>query len=63
MLMADELGMTIVAHVHDEIVCEEEDSPDGFCLDDLLYCLKKVPEWAPGLFLGAAGYEGYYYKK
>jgi DNA polymerase len=63
MLRADELGMTIVAHVHDEIICEENDSPDGFGCEDLKWCMEQTPEWAPGLNLGASALESQYYRK
>jgi DNA polymerase len=64
MTLADALGMQIVMHVHDEIVCEE-DAADPFApgLADLQYCMTEVPEWAPGLLLAAEGWEGQVYKK
>ena len=61
MRLADEIGMTIVGHVHDEIVCEEE--KDGFGLLDLKSCMSETPVWAPGLPLSADGYESKVYKK
>jgi DNA polymerase bacteriophage-type len=63
MLKADEIGLTIVGHVHDEIITENDDTPDGMGLDDLVWCMSQVPDWAPGLPLTAKGYSGYYYKK
>ena len=63
MLLADEIGLTIVAHVHDEIITENPDTEDGMGLDDLVWCMSQVPEWAPGLPLTAKGFSGYYYKK
>ena len=63
MLLADEIGLKIVAHVHDEIVTENPDTEDGLGLEDLLWCLEQVPKWAPGLPLKAAGFSGKYYKK
>ena len=63
MLLADEIGLTIVAHVHDEIVCENPDTEDGLGLEDLTWCMKQVPEWAPGLPLDAKGWTGQFYKK
>jgi len=62
MLRADELGLNIVAHVHDEIVCEHpEDGSMG--LEDLVWCMSQPVDWAPGLPLTANGWSGYYYKK
>lgn len=63
MLLADEIGLMIVAHVHDEIVTENPDTPDGLGLDDLVWCMSQVPEWAPGLPLEAKGWSGQFYKK
>jgi DNA polymerase bacteriophage-type len=63
MLLADEIGLNIVAHVHDEIVTENPDTPDGLGLEDLVWCMSQVPAWAPGLPLEAKGWSGYYYKK
>jgi DNA polymerase len=63
MLRADDLGLNIVGHVHDEIITENPDTPWGMGLDDLLWCLSQTPEWAPGLPLTAAGYSGTFYKK
>jgi DNA polymerase len=63
MLRADELGLRIVAHIHDEIVSENLDTPDGMGLDDLLWCLSQTPDWAPNLPLTAAGYSGTFYRK
>jgi DNA polymerase bacteriophage-type len=63
MLLADEMGLFIVAHVHDEIVTENPDTPEGLGLEDLAWCMSQVPSWALGLPLEAKGWSGYYYKK
>jgi DNA polymerase len=63
MFLADEMGANIVFHSHDEIVCEEDDDPFSFGISDLKNCMESTPEWAEGLFLGAEGWEGRYYKK
>jgi DNA polymerase len=63
MFLADEMGMTIVMHAHDEIVCEEDDGPFAPGLTDLKWAMESVPEWAPGLLLAAEGFEGRVYKK
>jgi DNA polymerase len=63
MLKADEIGLKIVGHVHDEIVTENDDTEDGLGLEDLTWCMSQTPEWAPGLPLKAAGYSGQFYKK
>lgn len=59
---AHRMGFSIVMHVHDEIVTEvPEDSP--LTLDDLIGCMAAKLPWAPGLPLGAAGWEGFFYLK
>ncbi len=63
MLEADKMDFHIWGLFHDELACEEDDIWDGLRLDDLIYCMTLVPDWAPGLLLGADGYEGPYYKK
>ncbi len=62
-LLADEIGLRIVAHVHDELVCENPDISDGLGVEDLVWCMSQVPEWAPGLPLEAKGWSGKFYKK
>ena len=63
MFLADEMGMHIFATFHDEVACEEDDVWDGFVLEDLLYCMKQTPGWAPGLLLGAEGFTSKVYRK
>lgn len=63
MLKADEIGLTIVGHVHDEIITENDDTEDGLGLEDLTWCMSQTPDWAPGLPLQAKGYSGYFYRK
>lgn len=56
MFEADKLGLPIIGHTHDEIICEViEQSAVG--LGDLRACMVKTPVWAPGLVLDAEGYE------
>jgi DNA polymerase len=63
MLLADEIGLSIVAHVHDEIVCENPDTEDGLGVEDLVWCMSQVEDCYPGLPLAAKGWSGYFYKK
>ena len=59
---AHKMGFKIVMHVHDEIVTEvPEDSP--LTVADLIGCMVAELPWAPGLPLGAAGWEGFFYRK
>lgn len=60
MLLADEAGLEIVLHCHDELgILRGTESK----LDELIRCMSTVPKWAPGLILGAAGFSSQYYKK
>jgi len=63
MFLADEMGANIILHAHDEVACEEDDDPFAFSLGDLNSCLEANPSWAPGLLLGAEGYESRIYRK
>lgn len=59
MLAAEEEGYFIVAHVHDEIVCEEKE----LGLEGLIKIMIKPPDWGQDLPLSAEGYISKYYKK
>ena len=61
--LADEMGFHIWGLFHDELGCEEIDSYDGLQLNDLLWCFRQTPPWAPGLPLDAEGWEGMVYRK
>lgn len=60
--LAEELGLPVVAHVHDEIICMVPENGQR-SIADLIECMRAVPSWAPGLPLDAAGFESKYYKK
>lgn len=59
---AEEAGYVPVLTVHDEAVTECEDD-DRFDVAGLVRILSREREWAAGLPLSAAGFEGYRYKK
>lgn len=62
MLAADRMGFKIVAHCHDEVICEvPNDSPLGE--KELLDCMTTPPDWAPDLPLAAEVQSSPYYKK
>lgn len=63
MLRAESRGMKIVGHCHDEIITEMPGPSTG--LDELLLteCMSEPIGWAPGLPLGAEGWEGERYAK
>lgn len=63
MMLAEEMGFTLVGHVHDELICEEKLEQFRLGLPELIRCMAQTPIWAPGLPLGADGYESGVYKK
>lgn len=61
MVRAERAGYPIVLSVHDELVAEV---PEGFgALEDFNNVLCKVPKWAEGCPVKAAGWRGKRYKK
>ncbi len=63
MMTAAEFGFTLIGHVHDEIICEEDIGDERYTLDNLRACMIKALLWAVGMPLGAAGFEGLFYRK
>lgn len=55
-------GYPIVLSVHDELLTEPEDSSE-FSHEALASMLARVPTWAPGIPLAAAGFETLRYRK
>ena len=62
-MRAIKFGFTVVGHVHDEIICEEDVGDERYTLDNLRRCMIKAIKWATGLPLNAAGFEGLFYRK
>lgn len=62
MLTLEKNGYAIVAHIHDEVVCEVPDN-DQFTLDRAVELMTRGSEWSKGLLLNASGFESYYYMK
>lgn len=60
MLRLDGVGLSIVVHVHDEVVIEA--SP-GVSREAVCRYLGETPPWAAGLLLRADGFECQFYKK
>lgn len=58
-----DLGLPVVAHVHDEGVTETEDNPFEPGVREMEYTMGESIFWAPGLPLKAEGFEDYYYHK
>lgn len=62
MFLAEKKGLNPIMHSHDELVCEV-DKDSKLALDDLKECMIQTPAWAPGLMLGAEGFETDVYRK
>jgi DNA polymerase bacteriophage-type len=64
MFLADEMGFDLWGLFHDELAAEVSiEAFGGLRLADLVWCMSEVPVWAPGLLLGAEGFEGLVYRK
>ncbi|WP_350342368.1 DNA polymerase [Proteinivorax tanatarense] len=61
MLRLDEKGFKIVAHVHDEVICEVLRGKTS--VDEVCSIMARQPTWAKGLPLEADGYECMFYQK
>jgi DNA polymerase len=59
-LALENSGMSVVMHVHDEVVVEIESLDD---YDNVMFCMLDAPEWAKGLPLAAEGWTGDRYGK
>lgn len=58
--MSNLKDLPIVAHVHDEVIIENDGS---ITLDEICDRMARLPSWATGLILRADGYECPYYQK
>lgn len=63
LMRADKDGFVIPMHVHDEIVTEADKGDDYHTVERLIEHMTAPISWAPGLPLGAAGWEGTFYRK
>lgn len=61
MLRMDKAGYKAVMHIHDEVVLEVPQG--GGSLEEVNRIMGEPVSWAPGLLLGAAGFESDYYMK
>lgn len=57
----DALGIQVVFHVHDEVICEVPENK--YSADDIAEIMGKEISWAQGLPLKADAYECHYYRK
>lgn len=63
LLLGDEMGFDFWGVFHDEGGAENDDDEFGLNLDNLIWCFTQPAKWAPGLLLGAEGFEGAVYRK
>jgi DNA polymerase len=63
MLLYTHHGGTVVGHVHDEIIAEEDKDTAEVWLDVMNQCLCTCPFWAPDLLLKSEGYVAREYTK
>ena len=62
MTLAEQSGYAVVLSIHDELLCEVPNTGD-FTVSGLSALMATPPEWAEGLPLAAAGFEGLRYRK
>lgn len=62
MPLIDEAGYQIVLGVHDELITETPDT-DDYSSKDLAALMSRVPPWAAGMPIAAAGFEADRYRK
>jgi len=61
MLRIERQGFSIVAHVHDEVVCEVPKGKSS--VEEICSIMSESPKWSEGLPLNADGYECDFYQK
>lgn len=61
MLRLDKAGFSIVAHVHDEVICEVPMGESS--VEEVCGIMSESPKWSEGLPLDADGYECDFYQK
>jgi DNA polymerase bacteriophage-type len=63
LLEFEERGLEIVGHVHDEGIALVIDDLLSPTVEDMVDMMSKEVDWAPGLLLGADGFEDLFYHK
>src|SRR5208283_2005288 len=63
LLMFDENDMPVCGHVHDEGICLVPDDPFSSKVEDMVAMMSQPVGWAPGLLLGADGFQSRFYHK
>lgn len=59
----DQAGLTIIGHVHDEIICLESQEEAEKKLKQLNEIMRQPPDWGPDLPLKSDGYTNDFYQK
>ena len=59
----EEADMPVLGHFHDEGLTIVPDDPFSPGVDSMVAIMSKPIDWAPGLLLGADGFEGTFYRK
>jgi hypothetical protein len=63
MMEFEEAEMPVVGHAHDEGICLVEDDLLSPTYHDMITIMSKEVSWAPGLLLGADGFQSTYFHK
>jgi DNA polymerase len=63
MVRLDQHGWEIVMHVHDEIVCEDDEHRALHRFPQFKQIMSDLPEWAEGLPVAVDGWVGKRYRK
>lgn len=63
LIRAAQDGFKIIGHVHDEIITRCRKGDNYYTVERLRELMSAPIEWAPGLPLGAAGYQAVFYRK
>ena len=63
MKLAEQRGLEVVLHCHDELAVIAPDHDPPLALQNLIECMTSVPAWATGLPLEAKGYFDKIYRK
>lgn len=63
LVRANQQGLRVVAHVHDEIIAEFPEGYDDWAMQVLHEAMTTRPAWGQDLLLTAAGYTAYRYMK
>jgi DNA polymerase len=63
LMAAHKDGFNIIGHVHDEIICEEDEHSNYYGVARLRELMIQAIKWAKGMPLNAAGHEGKIYRK